>query len=119
MDKIDTRIIDTFIRGLEMETLENHMVLPHADPDESEPTELEGKLESLIAELDMRLNDAQQQIERLQSHIDNKPKPIDPSQMVWQGLPAQVNFWFHKYRLWANELEDLSDGLPPLSRSKK
>ena len=90
-----------------MNNLENHMVLPHAEPDEREPTSMELSLEREITKLEGLMANISNNLDYLQYVIDQSPPPPPPS-----ATPGAIVLWFHRYEKWQKQLDAASSVMP-------
>lgn len=90
-----------------MNNLENHMVLPHAEPDEREPTSMELSLEREITKLEGLMAGISTNVDYLQHVIDEAPQPPAAN-----ASPGAIILWFHNYEKWRARLDAASSIMP-------
>jgi hypothetical protein len=90
-----------------MNNLENHMVLPHAEPEDREPTNEELSLEREVAKLESLMSGISTNVDYLTHVIDQAPQapPANAS-------PGALVLWFHNYEKWRRRLDAASSIMP-------
>jgi len=87
--------------------IENHMVLPHAEPEEREPTHMELSLEREVTKLEGLMAEISNKCDYLQWIIEQAPEAP-----VANANPGELILFVHRYRQWLKRLDENSNVMP-------